>query len=297
LARVYILGAGTPTPTPTRFGSSYVVEVGGEHLMVDCGPAATHKLVKAGLWPTQVDYLFFTHHHFDHDVDYPCFLLCRWDQSIGNEQPLRVFGPTLTEQLTRRLLDEREGAFAHDWIARVNHPISQQVYVNRGGTLPRKPPSVLARDVGPGLVHSGRDWQVTAAPAEHVQPYLDSLAYRLDSGEGSVVFTGDTQPCQSVVELAHGADAMLCMCWDDQEVMQENGEFRGQCGTTGAARMAQEAGVKKLVLVHMGPHISRHGPLEKGIGDIRRIYEGEVLYSEELMALDLRSATSPAKAT
>ena len=78
MARIYILGAGTPTPTPERFGSSYVAHVGGEYLMFDCGPAATHKLVRAGLWPTQIDYLFFTHHHFDHDVDYPCFLLCRW---------------------------------------------------------------------------------------------------------------------------------------------------------------------------------------------------------------------------
>ena len=27
-----------------------------------------------------------------------------------------------------------EGAFSHDWKARVNHPLSQKVYVNRGGT-------------------------------------------------------------------------------------------------------------------------------------------------------------------
>ncbi len=48
--------------------------------MFYCGPAATHKLVKAGLYPTQVDNLFFTHHHFDHNIDYPCFLLCYWDE-------------------------------------------------------------------------------------------------------------------------------------------------------------------------------------------------------------------------
>jgi ribonuclease BN (tRNA processing enzyme) len=42
--------------------------------------------------PTQVDYLFFTHHHFDHDVDYPCFLLTCWDQSVGRENLLRVWG-------------------------------------------------------------------------------------------------------------------------------------------------------------------------------------------------------------
>ena len=28
MARVFVLGAGTPTPTPTRFGSAYVLQVG-----------------------------------------------------------------------------------------------------------------------------------------------------------------------------------------------------------------------------------------------------------------------------
>ena len=255
--------------------------------MVDCGPAATHKLVKAGLWPTDIDYLLFTHHHFDHDIDYPCFLLCRWDQSIGKENRLQVYGPTLTETITHRLLDEKEGAFAHDWIARVNHPVSQRVFVNRGGTLPRTPPDVLAKDVGPGRVCSGKDWEVIAAHAEHVQPYLDSLAYRLDTPDGSIVFTGDTQPCATVTDLAKNADVMLCMCWDDQEVMEQNGEGPFQCGTTGAARMAQEAGVKKLVLVHVGPHLSGHGPMEKGIGDIKKIYDGELVFSDELMSFDV----------
>jgi ribonuclease Z len=286
MAEIYTLGAGTPTPTAARFGSSHVLRVGGELLMFDCGPAATHKLVKAGLFPTQVDYLFFTHHHFDHDIDYPCFLLCRWDQSIGRENQLQVFGPALTEKITEGILGE-DGLFAHDWKARVNHPLSQRVFVNRGGTLPRTPPSVAARDVGPGLVHRGKDWQVTSAPAEHVQPWLDSLAYRVDSPEGSVVFTGDTQPCSSVTELARGADMMLCMCWDDQEIMDQNGENTGQCGTLGAARMAQDAGVRKLVLVHIGPHLSAPGPRHQGISDIRRVYDGELIFSEELMRITL----------
>ena len=286
MAQVHVLGAGTPTPTPSRFGSSYVVALDDQLLMVDCGPAATHKLVKAGLWPTAVDHLFFTHHHFDHDIDYPCFLLCRWDQSIGKEEQLKVYGPNLTETITERILGE-DGAFSHDWKARVNHPLSQRVYVNRGGALPRKPPDVMARDVGPGLVCSGQDWQMQAAPAEHVQPYLDSLAYRLDTAQGSVVFTGDTQPCQSVVQLARNADLMLCMCWDDQEVMLQNGEAEGQCGTTGAARMAQEAGVKRLAVVHIGPHLAAHGPMEKGIGDIKAIYDGELIFADELSVLAL----------
>ncbi len=287
MARIHILGAGTPTPTPDRFGSSYVVEVGGETIMIDCGPATTHKMVKAGLWPTDVDYLFFTHHHFDHDIDYPCFLLSRWDQSVGKENILRVFGPKPTEKLTDDLLREDGGLFAHDWKTRVNNPSSQQLHANRGGTLPRKPPEVLATDVSPGKVFSGMHWEITAAEAEHVQPYLDSLAYRIDSPEGSMVFTGDTQPCDSVVALARGADIMLCMCWDDQDIMDNNGEAPRQCGTKGAADMAQQAGVKTLGLVHIGPSLSQPGKKEKGIGDIKAIYEGDLIFADELLVINV----------
>jgi len=288
MVRIHLLGTGTPTPTPTRFGSSHVIEVGGEYLMFDCGPAATYKLVQAGLWPTQIDYLFFSHHHFDHDVDYPCFLLCRWDQSIGKENQLQVYGPTLTETITERILGEENGAFAHDWKARVNHPGSQRVFVNRGGTLPRKPPSVSVKDIGPGHVHSAKEWRVTAAIAEHAQPWLDCLAYRVDSEEGSVIFTGDTRACESVVDLARGADVMLCMCWGDSDEMDATGEGESSmCGTRGAAEMAQEAGVKRLVLVHTGPSLCEHGAMEKGIGDVKRVYDGELIFGEELMAFDL----------
>ena len=199
MATVHILGAGTPTPTPDRFGSSFALEIGGDQIMIDCGPAATHKLVKAGLWPTNIDYLFFTHHHFDHDIDYPCFLLCRWDQSVGNENTLKVFGPNLTEKITKGILDESTGLFAHDWIARVSHPLSQKIHVNRGGTLPRKPPQVEAFDIGVGPVFKTSNWSVISAPAKHVQPYLDSLAYRFDTPDGSIIFTGDTEPCSSVI--------------------------------------------------------------------------------------------------
>lgn len=281
LLKVHVLGAGTPTPTPDRFGSSFVVELENELVMFDCGPATTYKLVKAGLWPTNIDYLFFTHHHFDHDIDYPCFLLCRWDQSIGKENELRVFGPTLTEAITEGVIGDR-GVFAHDWKARVLHPLSQQVFVNRGGQLPRRPPRVNARDVGPGTVYTGNDWEVTATPAEHVQPYLDSLAYRIDTKDSSIVFTGDTQPCQSVTDLARGASTMFCMCWDDQDHMDGDGEAPGQCGTKGAATMAEAAGVAQLVLIHMGPRISQAKPLAKGIRDVRDIYGGDIVYPNEL---------------
>lgn len=287
MARIYVLGAGTPTPTAERFGSSYVVSVGDDHIMFDCGPATTHKLAKVGLSPTQVGNLFFTHHHFDHDADYPCFLLSRWDQGAGQEQELRVFGPAPTVLMTERILGA-EGAFSQDWNARVNFEGSLRLFVNRGGVLPRRPPSAYVRDVTPGNIASGRGWNVHAATAEHAQPWLDSLAYRLSTMDGDIVITGDTRPCQSIIDLAQGADLMMCMCWDHQDAMDASDEAAGSaCGTVGAAMMAAEARVSRLVLVHMGPNVSTPDGVAKARRDIATVYDGTVVFADELMSLEL----------
>lgn len=283
---LYLLGTGTPTPTRLRFGTSFVLKLDEDCLMIDCGPATTHKLVKAGLFPTMVDYLLFTHHHFDHNSDYPCFLLCRWDQSTGREARLQVYGPPPTEWITERLIGT-DGVFSFDWRARVEAPVSQKVHVNRGGSLPRQSPSLVVHDVGPGVVMEHSAWTVTAAHAKHVQPWLESLAYRVDTDGGSIVFAGDTEPCETVSGLAHGADVLVVNCWDHQHTMDEDGEAPGQTGTLDAARMAQEAGVKRLILAHTGPRLAEPGSREKAIGDIARVFPHEIIFGEELMRLAL----------
>ena len=285
MSRLFILGSGNPVPSAERFGSSYVLRVGDEYLMFDCGPATTYKLVKMGMSPTQIDNLFFTHHHFDHDVDYACFLLTRWDTGSSHENRLSVFGPALTEQLTERILDEQTGAYAHDWIARINHPLSLSAYTSRGGVLPRVPPSLDATDVGPGPVTHGKGWEVVSALAEHVEPWLDSLAYRVDSDEGSFVFTGDTTPCESVAVLAKGADVLVFCCVGIDEKMRKE-SLNYMCGTSGAGELAERAGAKKLVLVH-NTSVGGHGAMERAIADVARVYSGEIIMGEELMEVPL----------
>ncbi|MBI3977275.1 MAG: MBL fold metallo-hydrolase [Chloroflexi bacterium] len=282
--RLTILGSGLPVPTPDRFGSSYVLHVGDELLMFDCGPATTHKLAKVGLAPAQVGHLFFTHHHFDHDVDYPCFLLTRWLMAAGQETELQVYGPSPTELLTARLLDERTGAFAHELRARSSHPLSLRFYSRRGGPLPRRPPAVAARDIGPGWTIQRNGWEVISAAAEHAQPWLDSLAYRVNADAGSVVITGDTRSCRSVAELARGADVLVCVCVDLQSSLDASLESEWLCGTTAAGKLAEEAGVKKLVLVH-NTLMSRPGRREQALAEVAGAYGGEIIWGEELLEI------------
>jgi ribonuclease BN (tRNA processing enzyme) len=281
--QLYLISAGTPTPTESRFGTCYVLHVGQDHLMFDCGPAATHKLVKAGLFPTLVDYLFFTHHHYDHNVDYPCFLLTRWNHQTGKENRLRIWGPPPIQRITEQLIGEG-GAFSDDWTARVNHPGSQDVHVERGGTLPRPKPTFDVSEIEPGAEIAGNGWQVTTALAQHQQPWLQSLAYRVDSEEGSIVITGDAQPNKPLGELARGVSTLVVNCWDHQSRVDARTSI---AGTLDAAQMAHDAGAERLVLSHSLARLTRPGSKEKGISDIARVFDGEIIFGEELMCLEL----------
>lgn len=283
MIRIQILGAGTPTPTKDRFGTALLAEIGSDYLLFDCGPATTYKLVKAGLAPTQIDHLFFTHHHFDHDSDYPCFLLTRWHEESDQTPLLTVYGPEGTETMTDRILDEDHGAFSRNWKALVKPSAGRHEKTDTNTESTVEPPSVSVVDIEPGFVHDGTDWQVRAAQAQHHQPWLNPLAYRVNTDDESVVFTGDTGPCQSVTELARGADLLVCMCWNHQEILDEAGSAEDQLGTTQAAVLAQEAGVSKLVLTHLSPHLASHGSLEKGISEVTRVYDGEVIVANEFM--------------
>ncbi len=285
MPRVIILGSGTPTPSPIRWGSSFMVQIGDEWLMFDCGPATTYKLYKFGLKATQVDRLFFTHHHSDHDADYPTFLLTRFDMSIGKENELLVYGPRLTEQLTERLIGEDVGAFWHDIVARTNHPLSLFAHQERGGSLPRKPPAVLPRDIGPGTIATGKNWEITAERVEHVQPYLDSLAYRIDSDEGSIVFSGDTRPCKALTNLAYKADMLIMECVRTADDIKGTASAESETDTLGAGKTAADAEVQKLVLCHQGMRLEEPEVKVQAIGEVRTMYGGPTIWGEELLEI------------
>lgn len=285
MALLVILGSGTPTPSHVRWGSSFLLEVCGELMMFDCGPATTYKLYKAGFEATQVSKLFFTHHHSDHDADYPTFLLTRFDMSVGQENELEVFGPTLTEQLTYRLLGEDIGAYWHDIVARTSHPLSLWAHQNRGGELPRKPPVIHAQDIGPGKITSGKHWEVTATRVEHVQPYLDSLAYRVDTDDGSIVFSGDTKPCASLTKLSKDADVLVMECIRTHAEIAGTASEDSETDSIGAGTIASESGVKQLVLCHQGLTLEEPELKAKAMAEIKNNYSGPIIWGEELMKI------------
>jgi ribonuclease BN (tRNA processing enzyme) len=280
-----LIGCGTPTPTPERFGSSMVLDMGNERLMFDCGPASTYKLRRTGLMPTDISHLFFTHHHYDHNADYPCFLLCRWDHEREGIPRLKVYGAPPTAKITERLIGD-QGAFVDDWQVRVDLPASQQVYAARGGKVPRPKPKFDICEIKAGDCVETNFASVTAGTAIHLQPMMDCLCYRVDWDGGAMVVTGDAGRSDEIETLAKGANTLVVNIWDFQEKMTP-AMTSGFCGTLDAAHMAAASGVSRLVATHQGPNLCRPGSMDKAISDMAAVFTGEIVFAQEFMTIDL----------
>ena len=136
--------------------------------------------------------------------------------------------------------------------------------------------------MGPAKVATGKDWEITAARVEHVQPYLDSLAYRIDSDEGSIVFSGDTRPCDSLTELAKDVDLLImeCIRLKDDPAHEVAGDY--ETSTVGAGQTATDAGAKKMLLVHQSLTLETPEAHTQAIREVQSAYEGPTIWAEEM---------------
>ena len=143
-------------------------------------------------------------------MDYGRLVLQRWDQGADRIPELQVYGPPPIARMTEQLFGA-DGIYGPDIRARVEHRSSLDVFEARGGTLPRRKPAPKVTEIHAGSVVEGNGWKVTVGHAQHVQPYLECLALRLDTKEGSICYTGDSGPSDTIVELAKGCDILIHM--------------------------------------------------------------------------------------
>jgi len=286
--KITLLGTGTPAPSLARQSAGYLFEVGGDLIVVDHGPGAHHRLLESGYRATQVTHAFFSHLHYDHCLDYPRLVLQRWDMGAGRIPELRVYGPPPIAQTTEQLFGV-DGVYGVDIRARIEHQSSIDVFTARGGTLPRRRPAPIVSELHAGATISGDGWTMTAGQAQHVQPYLECLAYRLDTPEGSVCYSGDSGPCDAIIELALGCDVLIHMNHHFSG-SEPSAAYRAACGNhLDNASIARRAGVKTLVLTHLLAQIDRPGLRERIVHEIQREFTGQVIWGEDLMRLTLSS--------
>jgi ribonuclease BN (tRNA processing enzyme) len=285
--KITLLGTGTPAPSLTRQSSGYLIEVGGDVIVMDHGPGAQHRLLEAGRHPTDVTHLFLSHMHYDHIMDYPRLVLQRWDMGADKIPELRVHGPKPLARITEQLIGE-DGAFGLDIESRVSHQASRDVYVSRGGVLPRAKPQPEIREVSAGDVIEGDAWRIVVGEASHFQPILECVGYRLECDAGTLVYSGDSGGVpESMVELARDCDVLIHMC-HFATGMEPSEEYRRSSGShMDVAEVARRANAKTVVLTHFIPMLDAPGVVETLLGEMRAVYGGNIIVGRDLMEVPL----------
>jgi ribonuclease BN (tRNA processing enzyme) len=250
---ITVVGSGTVVPCLERRQSCVVVRAGGQTLVFDLGSGAVRGMLGSGLDPLAVDRIFFTHFHPDHTVDVvPLLFAINYGAPEKRTLPLYLTGPEPFLPFWGSVMEVWGKWMTGDHATLVSE-------------LPQECPSPI--DL-PGC-------RISWAPAEHRR---ESIAYRLDAEGGAFVYTGDTEYCLSVVELARGADTLLIECSFPDEA-----PVPGHLTPSGVARIASEAGVRRVVLTHIYPAAE----VKDLVTEVGRGFEGEILIAEDGLELEV----------
>lgn len=278
---IRLLGTGSPIPLTDRGGTSVLLSVGDERVLVDCGPLTVHRMLENGIDPATVEMLFLTHHHIDHTADFFQFIISSW--SMGRES-LSIYGPEGTADFLDALYDLYEEDIAYrEWFGHGTDGIKDLDVVRTTADL-----SVTTEN-----------WSATALPVEHS---IETYAYRFtDERTGETcVLSGDTRRIDELAEFAAGADILIQDCCiapiaanpptdgqiPDRLARPMSDEMRrkhkqNHCDPEDAGWIANEAGVDTLVLTHLLPHRD-HAAMRK---KARTAFDGEVRVAEDGISL------------
>ncbi len=281
--KITLLGTGSPEPHVRRASSGYLVETGSETLLLDCGGGVFDRLVQSGRRPSDIEKIFFTHLHSDHMMDFARLVHANWDERGSNYE---VFGPPPIAAITEKLFG-RDGVFSTDLAARTENEGSKAVWVARGGTLPRPWPEPSVIEVMPGFSAVGEDWKLTSCEVPHAQPYLECMAFRIETPDGLFVYSGDAGPCEQLEELAQGADLLVHWCYRLTHETASAYIAARSPAPADIAAMAQRAGVKKLVITHFRPHMDAPGVHEKVLAEMAGAFAGPSMIAEDLMEFEI----------
>ncbi|UWQ89876.1 MBL fold metallo-hydrolase [Rhodobacteraceae bacterium M382] len=249
--KLTILGSGSPEAYARRASTGYLLEIGDDKILFDCGGGVFDNLVRSGRLPSNITHLFFTHLHTDHMMDYARLVHAAWDEGAP---PLKVWGPAPIARQTE-LLFGRDGVLSPDLIARTELAPSQQVWVARGGSLPRAWPAPDVTEVKPGFTVEGDGWVLNSCEVPHAQPAFDCMAFSVASGGKKFVYSGDAGICPKLSALQRDADLLIHWCYrlSIDSVHPAIAEFSPT--PADIAKAAQAARVKRLLITHFRIHM------------------------------------------
>ncbi len=288
------LGTGAATPTVDRNVAGLAVHREGETILFDCGEGSQRQMMRYGVGFTFAE-IFFTHYHADHLLGVTGLL--RTLGLMDRTAPVTLYGPRGAERVLSAAIAlgiernkfpiEIREIRAGDRLARADYDIVVFETEHRADTvgfalaehtrLGRFHPE-RARELGIpegplwGRLHHGET--ITLDDGRVIRP--EDLVGTPRHGR-TVVYSGDTRPHLPLIEAARGADLLVheaTFGGDELERARETGHSTA----AEAARVAAEAGVRRLVLTHISPRYGRDAP--------ELLAEARAIFPETIIARD-----------
>ena len=281
--RWIILGSkGGPRVTTGRSNPANVLLVDGVPYVVDCGYGVAKRLEQAKVSLPGIRYVFISHLHSDHVLEFGNMVYSAWSAGLSHE--VNAFGPVGLAALTQAFWESNR--FDVD----IRIP-------DEGKPDPRK--LLVVKEIhesGP-LVSTDRV-KVSAFQTPHPPILKENFAYRFETPDGVIVYACDTAYNPKLAEFAQGADILIheALYLPGVEALAARIKnaptlkahlLAAHTTTEDVGRIAQAAGVKKLVLSHLVPGDDPSITDEMWSEGARKHYSGTIVVARDLMELDL----------
>src|SRR5215467_11121538 len=190
-----------PLPTVGRAQTSNVLIINGALYVIDTGEGVTRRLTRAGVKIGDIGNIFITHDHDDHTSGLAPLMSVEYE--LNRNQPVNIYGPPGTKALV-------DGALQY-----LN--VNSEIRISDGTRNVPIAKIFAGHDVGVGVVYKDANVTVRAIENSHFHfpkgspgfGKYKSYAYRFETPDRTIVFTGDTGPSDAVAELAKGADMLV----------------------------------------------------------------------------------------
>lgn len=263
--KLTILGSGTSIIKKDRYAPGYLVEFNsGESFLFDCGGTVIQRFADINFDYLELDHILISHPHADHlggliSLIFGLKLKSMYAKVLGKKER------------TKMLLLHGYPGFWKDYklLRKMMSPELDETY-------PIKVIEYKNQEVKyPGFV-------LGTKLVPHAEKYYKNkcLAFRLEADGKAFFYSGDTKYCKQLAGLAKNADLALI---DSSGLGEGLGEGGYHITPEGAGKVAQEAGVKKLILTH---HYDVK-PQEQILKEAREYFSGEIIMARDLMVIKI----------
>jgi ribonuclease Z len=300
MLRIIFLGTGGSLPTRNRNPSAVIVNFKGELLLFDCGEGTQQQMMRAKTGMMSLSSIFVSHFHADHFLGIPG--LIQTMSFLGRKDPLIIYGPEGTKEFTEffKILGYCNLKYEVRGVELSPGDIVEgKDYVVRALKTEHSTPSLgyaLIENPRPGRFNRERAVELGVPPGPLFAKLQKGSPVEVNgktvmpeevvgaSRPGrTVIYTGDTRPCEAVLEASRDADLLIHDGSFADEMADWAEESMHSTAGEGAA-LAKEAGVRKLVLTHVSSRYT--DDVEPILKDSKKVFEN-VIVAEDLMELEV----------